>query len=211
MKYFERLVMTPLQFSYQANRTVDDVANVGLYYILHHLDSQGCSAQSSTPSSLKSSTRGSSSFQSLPAKVSGSPASWLTGRSRGVGEHHIQYISNGAHQGCVLSPPFLFSVHQWLHLSRPFCQKDAESTTVTGLIWDSDESLVGVIDHCMPKSSKRQGSFFLEEAVPLTTVHMLTHMHICKLSYLMLLHYLKHCTHIWLVLFDYSTSTSIDK
>ncbi len=52
MKSFERLVLAylkditgplldPLQFAYRANRSVDDIVNMGLHYILQHLDKLG--------------------------------------------------------------------------------------------------------------------------------------------------------------------------
>ncbi|KAM9834023.1 uncharacterized protein ACBT44_009612 [Syngnathus typhle] len=52
MKSFERSVLNhlknvtgtlldPLQFAYRANRSVDDAVNMGLHYILHHLDTPG--------------------------------------------------------------------------------------------------------------------------------------------------------------------------
>ncbi len=52
MKYFEKLVLThlkditgplldPLQFAYRANRSVDDAVNMGLHYVLQHLDRPG--------------------------------------------------------------------------------------------------------------------------------------------------------------------------
>ncbi len=52
MKSFERLVLAylkdttgplldPLQFAYRANRSVDDAVNMGLYFILQHLDRPG--------------------------------------------------------------------------------------------------------------------------------------------------------------------------
>ncbi|KAL0197631.1 hypothetical protein M9458_006171, partial [Cirrhinus mrigala] len=56
MKSFERLVLAylkditgplldPLQFAYRANRSVDDAVNVGLHYILQHLDKPGTNAR----------------------------------------------------------------------------------------------------------------------------------------------------------------------
>ncbi|KAM9828287.1 uncharacterized protein ACBT44_021775 isoform 2-T2 [Syngnathus typhle] len=56
MKSFERLVLNhlkdvtgplldPLQFAYRANRSVDDAVNMGLHYILHHLDIPGTYAR----------------------------------------------------------------------------------------------------------------------------------------------------------------------
>ncbi len=55
MKSFEKLVLAhlkditgplldPLQFAYRANRSVDDTVNMGLHYVLQHLD-QGCQTQ----------------------------------------------------------------------------------------------------------------------------------------------------------------------
>ncbi|KAK3533203.1 hypothetical protein QTP70_013605 [Hemibagrus guttatus] len=52
MKSFERLVLAylknitgplldPLQFAYRANRSMDDAVNMGLYFILQHLDKSG--------------------------------------------------------------------------------------------------------------------------------------------------------------------------
>ncbi len=52
MKSFEKLVLAhlqditrplldPLQFAYRANRSVDDAVNMGLHYILQHLDRPG--------------------------------------------------------------------------------------------------------------------------------------------------------------------------
>ncbi len=52
MKSFERLVLAylkditgplldPLQFAYRANRSVDDAVNMGLHYVLQHLDRPG--------------------------------------------------------------------------------------------------------------------------------------------------------------------------
>ncbi len=49
MKSFEKLVLAhlkditgpsldPLQFAYRANRPVDDAVNMGLHYVLQHLD-----------------------------------------------------------------------------------------------------------------------------------------------------------------------------
>ena len=56
MKSFERMVLShlkditgslldPLQFAYRANRSVDDAINMGLHYILQHLDSPGTYAR----------------------------------------------------------------------------------------------------------------------------------------------------------------------
>ncbi len=34
-------LLDPLQFAYQVNRSVDDAVNMGLHYILQHLDKPG--------------------------------------------------------------------------------------------------------------------------------------------------------------------------
>ncbi|KAK3506128.1 hypothetical protein QTP70_005363, partial [Hemibagrus guttatus] len=58
MKSFERLVLAylknitgplldPLQFAYRANRSVDDAVNMGLHFILQHLDKSGTYASAS--------------------------------------------------------------------------------------------------------------------------------------------------------------------
>ncbi|KAL0148468.1 hypothetical protein M9458_056157, partial [Cirrhinus mrigala] len=55
MKAFERVLaylkditgplLDPLQFAYQANKSVDDAVNMGLHYILQHLDKPGTYAR----------------------------------------------------------------------------------------------------------------------------------------------------------------------
>ena len=52
MKSFERLVLSitdplldPMQFTYRANRSVDDAVNMALHFILQHLDSAGTYAR----------------------------------------------------------------------------------------------------------------------------------------------------------------------
>ncbi len=100
MKSFERLVLAylkastgplldPLQFAYRANRSVDDAVNMGLHYILQHLDRPGTYVRilfvdfssALTPSSRTPFRINWHSSLSLPPSVSGSPASWQTGSS----------------------------------------------------------------------------------------------------------------------------------
>ncbi len=100
MKSFERLVLAhlkditgplldPLQFAYRANRSVDDAVNMGLHYILQHLDKPGTYARilfvdfSSAFNTIIPDTFRINWHSSLypPPSVSGSPASWQTGSS----------------------------------------------------------------------------------------------------------------------------------
>ncbi len=41
LKDITRPLLDPLQFAYRANRSVDDTVNMGLHYILQHLDKPG--------------------------------------------------------------------------------------------------------------------------------------------------------------------------
>ncbi len=92
MKSFERLVLAylkastgplldPLQFAYRANRSVDDAVNMGLHYILQHLDRPGTYVRILTPLSRTPFRINWHSSPSPPPSVSGSPASWQTGSS----------------------------------------------------------------------------------------------------------------------------------
>ncbi len=100
MKSFERLVLAylkditgplldPLQFAYRANRSVDDAVNMGLHFILQHVDRPGTYVRILFVDL-------SSAFNMIilnlllpkltqlsvpPSVVSGSPAFWQTGSS----------------------------------------------------------------------------------------------------------------------------------
>ncbi|KAK3553710.1 hypothetical protein QTP70_007500 [Hemibagrus guttatus] len=151
MKSFERLVLSylkditdplldPLQFTYRANRSVDDAVNMALHFILQHLDS--ASFNTIIPALLRD--------ELFQLNVPDSMCSWitdfLTDRRQFVrlGTHvsDLQHISTGSPQGCVLSP-LLFSLytngctsgHQSVKLL-----KCADDTTLIGLISDGDES-----------------------------------------------------------------------
>ena len=164
MKSFKRLVLThlkgitgplldPLQFAYRANRSVDDAVNMGLHYILQHLDSPGTYARMLFVDF-------SSAFNTIIPEVlltkltqltvPASTCQWITNflidRKQQVrlGEttSSTRSVSTGAPQGCVLSP-LLFSLYTNDCTSGdPSVKllKFADDTSVIGLIRDDDES-----------------------------------------------------------------------
>ncbi|KAK3569652.1 hypothetical protein QTP86_002651 [Hemibagrus guttatus] len=164
MKSFERLVLAylknitgplldPLQFAYRANRSVDDAVNMGLHFILQHLDKSGTyvrllfvdfSSAFNTiiPTLLQT--------KLTQLSVSSSICQWIT--SFLTDRHQLVKLgkfksnscttSTGAPQGCVLSP-LLFSLYTNDCTSTdPSVKllKFADDTTVIGLIQDGDES-----------------------------------------------------------------------
>ncbi|XP_051931224.1 uncharacterized protein LOC127607140 isoform X1 [Hippocampus zosterae] len=132
MKSFERLVLNhlknvtgpqldPLQFAYRANRSVDDAVNIGLHYILEHLDSTGTYARIlfvDFSSAFNTIIPELLTPKLLHLGVSPTICQWilsfLTGRTQqvrlGATTSSIRTTSTGAPQGCVLSP-LLFSLY----------------------------------------------------------------------------------------------------
>ncbi|KAF7651059.1 hypothetical protein LDENG_00116650, partial [Lucifuga dentata] len=156
MKSFEHLVLShlkaitdplldPLQFTYRANRSVDDAVNMALHFILQHLDSLGTYARILFVDF-------SSAFNTIiPAllqdklsqlNVPDSTCRWITDFLSDRRQHVRLTISTGSPQGCILSP-LLFSLytnsytssHQSIKLL-----KFAEDTTLIGFISGEDES-----------------------------------------------------------------------
>ncbi|KAI2653902.1 putative RNA-directed DNA polymerase from transposon BS [Labeo rohita] len=126
MKSFEKLVLAylkditrpsldPLQFAYRATRSVDDAVNIGLYFILQHLDRPGTYVRILFVDF-------SSAFNTIIPSLLHTKLNQLS--------------------GCVLSP-LLFSLYTNDCTSKdPSVKllKFADDTTVIGLIRDGDES-----------------------------------------------------------------------
>ncbi len=164
MKSFERLVLAylkditgplldPLQFAYRANRSVDDAVNMGLHYILQHLDKPGTYVRilfgdfSSAFSTIMPDLLADKLTQlSVPTSICQWITSLLTDRQQlvrlGKLTSRTITISTGAPQGCVLSP-LLFSLYAndcTSNDSSVKLLKFADDTTVICLIKDGDES-----------------------------------------------------------------------
>ncbi len=167
MKSFERLVLAylkdttgplldPLQFAYRANRSVDDAVNMGLHFILQHLDRPGTYVRilfvdfSSAFNTIIPDTLQNKLTQlSVPTSICQWINSFLTDRQQlarlGKFSSSTHTISTGAPQGCVLSP-LLFSLYTNDCTSKyPSVKllKFADDTTLIGLIQDGDELQTG--------------------------------------------------------------------
>ncbi len=164
MKSFEKLVLAhlkditgplldPLQFAYRANRSVDDAVNMGLHYVLQHLDSPGTYVRilfvdfsSAFNTIIPNLLLPKLTQLSVPTSV----CQWInrfpTDRQQlvrlGKFSSSTHTISTGAPQGCVLSP-LLFSLYTNDCTSKdPSVKllKFADDTTLISLIQDGDES-----------------------------------------------------------------------
>ncbi len=160
MKSFEKLVLAhlkditgpsldPLQFAYRANRSVDSVVNMGLHYVLQHLDRPGIlfvDFSSAFNTIIPNQLLPKLTQLSVPTSVCQWINSFLTDKQQLVRlwklSSSTRTISTGAPQGCVLSP-LLFPLYTNDCTSKdPSVKllKFADNATLIGLIQDSDES-----------------------------------------------------------------------
>ncbi len=152
MKSFEKLVLAylkditgplldPLQFAYRANRSVDDAVNMGLHYVLQHLDRPGTYVRilfvdfsSAFNTIIPSLLQPKLTQLSVPTSVCQWITSFLTDRQQlvrlGKFSSSTRTISTGAPQGCVLSP-LLFSRYSstTAHLKTPLSSSWSLQTT----------------------------------------------------------------------------------
>ncbi len=132
MKSFEKLVLAqlkditgpsrdPLQFAYRANRSVDDAVNMGLHYVLQHLDRPGAYVRilfvdfsSAFISIIPNLLLPKLTQLSVPTSICQWINSFLTDRQQlvrlGKYTSNTRTSSTGAPQGCDLSP-LLFSLY----------------------------------------------------------------------------------------------------
>ncbi len=149
MQSFERLVLAylkastghlldPLRFAYRANRSVNDAVNMGLHFILQHLDRPGTCVRilfvdfsSAFNTIIQDILQNKLTQLSVPTSICQWITSFLTDRKQlvrlGKFSSSTHTNSTGAPQGCVLSPLLFFP-------------KFADDTTLIGLIQDGDES-----------------------------------------------------------------------
>ncbi len=164
MKSFEKLVLAHLkditgplldllQFAYRANRSVDDAVNMGLHYVLQHLDRPGTYVRivfvdfsSAINTIIPNLLLPKLTQLSVPTSVCQWINSFLTDRQQlerlGKFSSSTRTISTGAPQGYVLSP-LLFPLYTNDCTSKgPSIKllKFADDTTLIGLIQDGDES-----------------------------------------------------------------------
>jgi len=140
-------LLDPLQFSYRANRYVDDAVNMGLHFILQHLDRLGTYARilfvdfSSTFNTIIANILQNKLTQIfVPTYVCQWIICFLTDRQQvvrlGKFSSSTHTISTGAPQGCILSPlPFSLYTNDCTSKDPSIkLLKFSDETTLIGLI-----------------------------------------------------------------------------
>ncbi len=133
LKDITRPLLDPFQFAYRANRSVDDAVNMGLHYILKHLDKPGnlrkdliCGLQlglqypHAWPSLRQTDT-------ARCAHLHPSVDHQFPDRQAAASEAGQTHIHNSHHQhwhpsGLRSLPTALLPLHEWLQFKGPLCQ-----------------------------------------------------------------------------------------
>ncbi|KAK3522601.1 hypothetical protein QTP86_027161, partial [Hemibagrus guttatus] len=146
-------LLDPLQFAYRANRSMDDAVNMGLHFILQHLDKSGTYVRllfmdfsSAFNTIIPTLLQTELTQLSVPSSICQWITSFLTDRHQlvklGKFMSNSRTTSTGTPQGCVLSP-LLFSLYTNDCTSTDPSVKllnFTDDTTVIGLIQGGDES-----------------------------------------------------------------------
>ncbi len=143
-------LLKPLQFAYRAYRSVDAAVNMGLHFILQHLDRPGTYVRilfvdfsSTFETFIPDAFQNKLTLLSVPNSICQWISSFLTDRQQlvrlGKFLSSTRMISTGAPQGCIVS--LLFYVNNCTSKDPSVkLLKFADDTTLIGLIQDSDES-----------------------------------------------------------------------